>query len=338
MAWSTGGGGNADADPVPSPPEVSSSAPEAAEASENSESPASLPPAVSTQDESGPTRDSEVGSDSSPRDTGAAQLGTALAELAELVVMGKDHRAGSESEMVDWRTDIDHNGCDTRNDVLRRDLKNIVLQAGGDGCIVTSGDLDDDYLGDSYSYELGSSAVEIDHVVSRSNAWQTGGAALSGDALREFASDPLNLVTVSSDLKRQKDSADAATWLPPNESYQCEYVSRQIAVKHKYDLWVTAPEKETMQHVLDTCADQPAFAEDVAWPAPGEGHSARTESASKETSGESSGASSPSPTEKAPEGPAGDSSGGDSSASDSSTGDSSAGDSSIEDSSTEPSE
>ena len=328
VAWSTGGGGNANADPVPSQPEISSSAPKAATATEDSESPASLPPAVSTQDEAGPASGGEDSSDSSPRDAGDVKLGTARSDLEDLEVKGKDHRTGYEPEAFDWRSDVDGNGCDTRNDALRRDLKNIVLEAGSEGCAVTSGDLDDEYLGDSYSFDLGSAAVEIDHIVSPSNAWQTGAAGLSFDELQEFSSDPLNLLTVSSELKRQKDAADAATWLPPNESYQCEYVARQIAVKHKYDLWVAAPEKDAMQRVLDSCADQPAFDEDVAWPEPGEGDSVRTESASEDDSEGHSGTSSPSPAEKDSEHSTGDSSGADSSAADSSPADSSPGDSS----------
>lgn len=336
VAWSTGGGGNANADPVPSQPAISSSAPEAARVTEDSESPASLPPAVSTQDEAGPATGGEDGSDSSQRDAGDAKLGTARSELDDLAVKGKDHRSGYQPEMFDWRSDVDRNGCDTHNDVLRRDLKNIVIEAGTQGCVVTSGDLEDEYLGDSYSFELGSAAVDVDHIVSPSSAWQTGAAALSYDALQEFGSDPLNLLTVSSDLKRQKDAGDAATWLPPNESYQCEYVSRQIAVKHKYGLWVSAPEKDAMQRVLDTCADQPAFAEDVAWPEPGEDDSPGTQSASEDSSEEPSGTSSPDPTEKAPEHSAGDSSAGGSEAADSSTADAPAGDTATGDSGTAP--
>lgn len=302
MAWSTGGGGTADADPVPSRPAVSPSAPETARAAENSESPARLPQTVPAQNEASPSTGSTGGAGGSGS-ADAAESATAASELDELLVMVKDHRPGPEPETFDWRADVDGNGCDTRNDVLRRDLNNITLAADGDGCIVTSGDLDDDYLGDSYSYELGSTAVDIDHIVSRSNAWQTGGAELSDEALQEFGNDPLNLLTVSSDLKRQKGGGDAATWLPPNEEYQCEYASRQVAVKHKYGLWVTSPEKDALQRVLDNCGEQPAFAEGLGWPKPGDDKDMGTQSASKKTpaepaevpSGEPEEASSPSP-------------------------------------------
>jgi hypothetical protein len=68
---------------------------------------------------------------------------------------------------------------------------------------------------------------------------------------REFGNDPLNLLAVSSSLNRQKGDGDAATWLPPNKSYRCEYVARQIAVKHKYGLWVVKAEKDAMERVLE---------------------------------------------------------------------------------------
>lgn len=232
--------------------------------------------------------------------------------LDKVVVRGKAHRNGFDPELFSWRSDADDNGCDTRNNVLRRDLKNLVIEAGAKGCVVTAGELHDEYLGESYAFERGSAKVEIDHIVSPSNAWQTGAESLSEDQLQEFANDPLNLLAVSSNLKRQKGEVDAAAWLPPNEDYQCEYVSRQIAVKHKYGLWVAAAEKATMEGVLEKCSDQPAFAEDVAWPEPGEGDSVTTESAAKESSQESSEEPaeevSPSPTEKNPGFSTGDSS------------------------------
>lgn len=279
-AWSTGGGSSADADPVPSRPASSA----AVRGTEKPGEPENVSPEVPSQDGPDVASGDPDDSNSSPREADSLKSGTARSELEGLLIKGKEYRAGDEPELFDWRSDVDDNGCDTREDALRRDLENLVIEAGTQGCTVAAGDLEDDYLGDSYAYERGSAAVDIDHLVSSANAQQTGASALSDEALRQFASDPLNLLTVSSDLKRQKDGADAATWLPPNTGYQCEYVSRQIAVKHKYGLWVAAPEKDAMQSVLDTCADQPAFAEDVAWPKPGADDGAKTEPADEETS------------------------------------------------------
>lgn len=220
--------------------------------------------------------------------------------LDGLAVSGKEDRAGYDPQRFGGRVDADRNGCDTYNDVLRRDLDDVVVEGGTGGCAVIAGRLDDKYLGNSFAYERGTSKVAIDHIVSRSNAWQTGAALLSDGELREFANDPLNVVAVSSDLQREKSDGDAASWLPPNEDYRCEYVSRQIAVKHKYGLWVAAAEKDAMDEVLETCADQPTFGENVDWPQPGEEDSVTPESAAEESSSEQSSESSSDGTSQEP--------------------------------------
>ncbi|MGO2845558.1 MAG: GmrSD restriction endonuclease domain-containing protein [Brevibacterium aurantiacum] len=207
---------------------------------------------------------------------GGATAGTALAMLEELEVKGRAPKTGYDADLFKWRSDADHNGCDTRNDVLRRDLNDITLKAGTKGCAVIAGDLDDRYKGETYAFDRDPNNIDIDHIVARSNAWQTGAAKFDEDTLKEFGNDPLNLLAVSSSLNRQKGDGDAATWLPPAKSYRCEYVSRQIAIKHKYDLWVVAAEKSAMKRILGACDDQPAFTKNVAWPDPGEGDNAKT--------------------------------------------------------------
>ena len=71
-----------------------------------------------------------------------------------------------------------------------------------------------------------------------------------------FANDPLNLLAVDGDANQQKGDSDAASWLPPNKSFRCRYVARQIAVKQKYSLWVTEAEKAAMRRILNGCGDQ----------------------------------------------------------------------------------
>ena len=179
--------------------------------------------------------------------------GTTLALLETLVVKGKAPKTGySRSSFSHWR-DPDRNGCDARNDILRRDLVNLVAKEGTDGCKIVSGELNDPYSGTTIQFVLGSSDVDIDHVVALSHAWQVGAFQWSDTKRLEFANDPMNLLAVSARLNRQKGDADAATWLPPAKSYRCAYVSRQVVVKVKYGLWVTAPEKAQIQKVLQSC-------------------------------------------------------------------------------------
>lgn len=179
--------------------------------------------------------------------------GTTLALLETLVVKGKAPKTGySRSSFSHWR-DPDRNGCDARNDILRRDLINLVAKEGTDGCKIVSGELKDPYSATTIKFILGSSGVDIDHVVALSHAWQVGAFQWSDTKRLEFANDPMNLLAVSARLNRQKGDADAATWLPPAKSYRCAYVSRQVVVKVKYGLWVTAPEKAQIQKVLQSC-------------------------------------------------------------------------------------
>ena len=155
--------------------------------------------------------------------------------------------------------DVDRNGCDTRNDILNRDLTNQVYKEKTKQCVVLSGTLIDPFSGESISFVQGaktSSEVQIDHTVALSNAWQTGAFKLTSDQRKALANDPLNLLAVKGRLNSQKGDGDAATWLPPLKSYRCDYVSRQIAVKIKYKLWFTAPEKEAMIRILKSCPEK----------------------------------------------------------------------------------
>lgn len=146
--------------------------------------------------------------------------------------------------------------CDTRNMILQRDLTDVVID---DVCRVTAGTLIDPYGGKTIQFVRGaqtSDDVQIDHVVALSNAWQTGAQQLTQLERESFANDPLELLAVDGRLNQEKSDADAATWLPPNKAFRCQYVARQIAVKAKYRLWVTASEKDAMQRVLATCPGQ----------------------------------------------------------------------------------
>lgn len=184
---------------------------------------------------------------------GAPKKGTTLALLETLIIKGKAPKTGySRSVFSHWR-DPDRNGCDARNDILKRDLINVVFKEDTGECKVISGLLNDPYSGTQIPFTLGKSEVDIDHVVALSHAWQVGAFQWSDSKRLEFANDPLNLLAVSARLNRQKGDGDAATWLPPAKSYRCAYVSRQVVVKVKYGLWVTRAEKSEIQRVLATC-------------------------------------------------------------------------------------
>ena len=151
--------------------------------------------------------------------------------------------------------DVDHNGCDTRNDVLQRDLTAITFQAGS-SCVVETGTLADPYTGKSIDFTRGegtSTAVQIDHVVALGDAWQTGAFQWSADKRLQFANDPIELLAVDGPTNEAKGDGDAATWLPPNKAFRCQYIEIQVSVKAKYGLWVTQAEHDAMARILDGC-------------------------------------------------------------------------------------
>jgi len=182
---------------------------------------------------------------------------TASAVLETLAVKGRAPKTGYErSQFGPAWSDVDRNGCDTRNDILNRDLTSIIYKPGTHNCLVLSGTLIDPYSGEKIAFERGvatSSEVQIDHVVALSNAWQTGAFKLTYEKRLAFANDPTNLLAVKGRLNSQKGDGDAATWLPPRKDIRCAYVAQQIVVKAKYGLWVTPPEKATMVGLLSKC-------------------------------------------------------------------------------------
>ncbi|MEV5317218.1 HNH endonuclease family protein [Streptomyces sp. NPDC052687] len=182
--------------------------------------------------------------------------GAALAAVESLPVKGRAPRTGYDRDRFGspW-ADTDSNRCDTRDDILRRDLTGVRL--GADRCEVASGTLDPDpYTGREVTYVRGRSRVDIDHVVALSDAWQKGAGQWDPSKRVAFANDPLNLLAVDAGTNRAKGDGDTATWLPPNKAYRCPYVAAQVAVKKKYGLWVTAAEKAAMRRVLSRCPEQ----------------------------------------------------------------------------------
>ena len=190
----------------------------------------------------------------------ADPVASGLSIIQAQVTKGRAAKTGyTRAQFGPAWADVDRNGCDTRNDILKRDLTKEVFKEKTSGCTVLSGILVDPFSGETINFVQGaktSSEVQIDHLVALSNAWQTGALKLTPDQRKAFANDPLNLLAVKGKLNSQKGDGDAATWLPPLKSFRCDYVSRQIAVKVKYKLWFTAPEKEAMIRILKTCPEK----------------------------------------------------------------------------------
>jgi hypothetical protein len=205
------------------------------------------------------------GSTPPPSSSAAAQdavSGSARADLEELPVrpagpMSGYNRLAFGPAWTDATDDVDgHNGCDTRDDVLAEFLAQTTYRSGH--CTIATGTLHDPYTGKTIHFVRGpkSTVIQIDHVVALGDAWTTGASKLTATQREDLAEDPLELLAVDGPTNEGKGDDDASQWLPPQKSYDCSYVARQIAVKKKYQLWVTSAEKTAMEHVLSGCPQQ----------------------------------------------------------------------------------
>lgn len=181
-------------------------------------------------------------------------------QLVELKVRGWDRTSDFRRDQFGqpWSDDVDvefgHNGCNTRDDILRRDLTNLVVRPFT--CFAQSGTLVDPYTGNVIDFVRGpqsSNSVEIDHVVSLADAWYKGARTWDAQRRLDFANDPRNLLAVSPGANFDKSFRDAAGWLPPHRAFRCEFAARQIEVKTAYGLWLSAKEKRVLEQVLARC-------------------------------------------------------------------------------------
>jgi hypothetical protein len=188
------------------------------------------------------------------------QYDMARRQLKDLPVRGWDRTSDfrrfqfGEAWSDDVNVEFGHNGCNTRDDILRRDLKSLVVRPFT--CFAQSGTLVDPYTATTIEFVRGpqtSNSVEIDHVVALADAWYKGARAWDPQRRLDFANDPRNLLAVSPKANFDKAFRDAASWLPPNQAFRCDFVARQVDVKAAYGLWLSAKERNAMTDVLARC-------------------------------------------------------------------------------------
>lgn len=178
--------------------------------------------------------------------------------LEELEVKGRAPKTNySREQFYDGWPLVD--GCSLRQKIIKREFGNSAVL---NGCYVQAGEFDEPYTGQHMVFENKtdiSNSLQIDHVVALSDAWQKGAQYLPYETRYKIATDPLNLLAVDGPANENKSDGDAATWLPPNKKFRCEYVARQVSVKYKYGLWVTEAEKEAISRILTNCPNEPAI-------------------------------------------------------------------------------
>ncbi|NUT37694.1 MAG: HNH endonuclease [Hamadaea sp.] len=145
------------------------------------------------------------------------------------------------------------NGCDTRDDVLRRDLTGARL-GDRNPCVVLSGVLHDPYTGKLLPYDRSrASEIEIDHVVAVAAAWRSGAWAWTQQRRQEFANDIDNLMAADKTTNQDKRSQTPDNWKPPRRESWCGYARRYVTAKTRYALSVTPTEAKALGEMLATC-------------------------------------------------------------------------------------
>ncbi len=178
--------------------------------------------------------------------------------LGKLEVKGRAPKTGYKREEF-YKTWPKIDGCSLRQIIIRREVGETAKMAGNN-CTVLAGEFDEPYTGEHLAFAEKtefSKGIQIDHVVALSDAWQKGAQYKTSEERYAMATDPLNLLAVDASANQGKSDGDAATWLPPNKGFRCQYVARQISVKYKYGLWVTEAEHNAMAEILATCPHEP---------------------------------------------------------------------------------
>ena len=191
----------------------------------------------------------------STRSADSPPLATTI--LERLDVKGRAPKTGyARTEFYNDWPDID--GCSLRQRIIKREFGDSAVL---NGCNVVSGSYIEPYTGETKIFNERSeisTGVQIDHVVALSDAWQKGAQNITKDERYNLATDPLNLLAVDASANQKKSDGDAATWLPSNKPFRCQYVARQVSVKYKYHLWITEAEKSAIGKILELCPNEPA--------------------------------------------------------------------------------
>jgi len=149
--------------------------------------------------------------------------------------------------------DADHDGCDTRKEVLLAEARTSPSRYGS--CSLSGGSWWSAYDGVTTT---DSSTFDIDHFVPLSEAWGSGAWRWSYSTREAFANDlgfSSSLIAVSASSNRSKSDRDPAEWLPPNTNYWCTYATTWIAVKYRWSLSIDRAEKLKLHSLVVNCGN-----------------------------------------------------------------------------------
>lgn len=179
-------------------------------------------------------------------------VGSALA-LLQTVRVENEYQVGYDRALFEHWRDVDGDGCDSRDQVLKRDSISLP-QVDPVNCNVIAGDWISPYDGAKWSNPTD---IDIDHVVALKEAWDSGAWAWSAAQRKAYAndtSDNRTLLAVTDSVNQSKSDKDPSNWLPPLQSYTCTYLGNWIAVKVRWNLSMDASEYGRIKNLLQsTC-------------------------------------------------------------------------------------
>jgi hypothetical protein len=160
-----------------------------------------------------------------------------------------------------WTDDNDaplgHNGCDTRDDILNRDLVDktyVSIKRCPDA--VATGTLHDPYTNTTIAFQRGAKvgeSVQIDHIVPLAYAWDMGASGWPDAERVRFANDPANLLAVQGQANQDKGDLPPGRWMPPNTAFACQYAMQFITVVRGYALPVDQESSNVLRQAAGTC-------------------------------------------------------------------------------------
>ena len=172
--------------------------------------------------------------------------------LAALPVRVEDRSGYERSKFRHW-IDADHDGCSTRQEVLKQEA--VAAPTQGSGCVLSGGvwfsPYDDMVFDDARK-------LDIDHLVPLAEAWDSGASTWTPKEREAYANDlgdPRALIAVSAKSNRSKADQDPSTWLPPAVDYRCTYAADWIADKTRWGLTVDTTEQVVLADILTQCPD-----------------------------------------------------------------------------------
>ncbi|MCX5451420.1 HNH endonuclease family protein [Streptomyces nigrescens] len=191
--------------------------------------------------------------DPSASSSGGSKAGLRLTDAIGRLKVAREVRAGYERDKFRLWTDADHDGCDTRKEVLLAEAVKKPRQ--GKSCKLTGGSWRSYYDDKTVT---NARKLDIDHVVPLAEAWDSDASKWTPERRERYANDldgERSLVAVSLGPNRTKGDKDPAEWMPPAKDATCTYVTDWVTAKLRWRLSADRAEVKALRTTAAGCKD-----------------------------------------------------------------------------------